>query len=84
MGHRSNAVLYLFAGKMIRQAAQRHLRDQERAAAADPAFPFWFSDQAAGHACWFIEQLPHVKGPKARTGERIQLEGWQCFMIGNL
>lgn len=40
----------------------------------------WDSD-LAGRVCRFIERLPHVKGPKAKAGELIKLEAWQCFIL---
>lgn len=67
------------ACKFVRQACARQLRDLERSAASDPAFPYYFDDAAAGRACRFLEQLPHVKGP--RRGELLRLELWQCFII---
>lgn len=40
----------------------------------------WVPD-AGARACRFIERLPHVKGDKAKSGERFILEPWQCFII---
>lgn len=47
-------------GRMIRQAAQRFLGDLKRA--ERNGAPFRFSTDHADHACWWIEQLPHVEG----------------------
>ena len=66
------------ACKYVKAAAQRQLDDLARAA-ADPAWPYVFDEGKAGRACRFLEQLQHVKGPKA--GELFHLEGWQCFIF---
>ena len=63
----------------VRQACARQMKDLARAAANDPAFPYYFDEAAAGRACRFLEQLPHVKGP--RRGELLCLELWQCFVV---
>lgn len=47
-------------GKWIRLAAQRYLRDLERARAKGA--PFYFDREEATRACSFIECLPHVEG----------------------
>jgi phage terminase large subunit-like protein len=67
------------ACKFVRQACQRQVNDLARAAANDPAFPFVFDDAAAARACRFLEQLPHVKGPKRE--QLLVLEPWQCFIV---
>lgn len=44
---------------------------------------YWFDDQAAEDAIWFIENLcTHVKGELA--GKSIHLEDWQRFIIEEL
>lgn len=48
------------AGKWVKLACQRFLKDLERA--EDPACPFVFSREQANRACRFIELLPHVQG----------------------
>jgi phage terminase large subunit-like protein len=63
----------------VRQACQRQVNDLARAAANDPSFPFVFDQAAASRACRFLEQLPHVKGPKRE--QLLVLELWQCFII---
>jgi phage terminase large subunit-like protein len=67
-------------GKWIRLAAQRFLRDLERA--KQPGAPFWWSPEHARDACEFIELLPHVEG----TWETptIVLIPAQCFFICQL
>jgi phage terminase large subunit-like protein len=66
------------ACKYVRQACQRQLDDLVRAE-KDPAWPYRFDEGKAGRACRFLEQLPHVKGPK--RGELFKLELWQCFIV---
>ena len=67
------------ACKFMRQACQRQVNDLARAAANDPTFPYYFDEAAASRACRFLEQLPHVKGPKRE--QLLVLELWQCFII---
>ena len=67
------------ACKYVRQACARQMKDLARAAANDPTFEYRFDEAAAGRACRFLEQLPHVKGP--RRGELLRLEAWQCFVV---
>jgi phage terminase large subunit-like protein len=66
------------ACKYVRAACQRQLNDCERAK-SDPTWRFRFDEARAGRAARFLEQLPHVKGPKA--GQLFQLEPWQCFIV---
>lgn len=68
------------AGPYVIKAAQRHLRDLERAK-NDASYKYYFDDQAGAKVCRFIEKLPHTKGEWARNKELIVLQGWQCFLI---
>lgn len=65
------------ACKYVRLACQRHLDDLART-----NWKFYFSADAAGRACRFLEQLPHVEGPLA--GQLLQLEPWQCFIVASI
>jgi phage terminase large subunit-like protein len=67
-------------GRLIRFAAQRFLADLARAKAKDA--PFRFSAEHANHACWWIEQLPHVEG-KWDTPE-IRLHPSHVFFVVQL
>lgn len=69
------------ACKYVRAACTRQLRDLERAA-SDPNYPYVFDERRAGRVCRFVEQLPHIKGPKG--GQLIQLEPWQCFILATV
>ena len=81
--------------KWTRLACERHLRDLERSAANDPAFPFDFNPEIrrrisgnpyrpADHVCRFAEHMPHIKGDWAARGELIRLEPWQVFALASL
>lgn len=65
------------AGRLVRLACERHLRDLERD-------DIVFDHAAANRYCFFVEQMPHHKGVWARRGEKIKLEGWQCFSEASL
>jgi phage terminase large subunit-like protein len=67
------------AGKYARLACRRHLDDLEKAKAKDSAF--FFDAEAGERACAFVELLPHTKGKWARSGERLVLSPWQCFIL---
>src|SRR5574343_1019967 len=79
------------ACKWVRLACQRNARDLRRAAEHDPDFPYVYDIQAGARVCYFTEQLPHLKGPKAKvTGQddegraiwaKIQLEPWQVWLL---
>lgn len=73
-------------GKWIRLAAQRFLKDLERAKAKDA--PFYFDPDKADHPCGFIECLPHVEGKwKNADGteqKTIVLHESDVFFIVNL
>lgn len=68
----------IVAGRFVRLACQRHLDDLARQ--DDEDFPFEFDEAAADYVCEFLELFPHTKGRWARTGERLALSDWQCFI----
>ena len=78
----------------VRLACARNQRDLARASREDPTFPFVFNRQAAERVCFAAEQLPHIKGPKAKMiGQdadgralwaTIELEPWQCWVLTTL
>lgn len=78
------------ACKWVRLACERNARDRAKAEAVDPAFPYRFDPAAAVRVCIAAEQLPHIKGPKAKIVGRdelgrfiwatIRLEPWQCWV----
>ncbi len=65
------------ACEWVRLAVQRATND--RAKQSQDGFPFQFDNAKAERVCRFISLLTHIQGPKA--GERITLEGWQCFVL---
>lgn len=65
------------ACKWVRLACKRHLDDLVRQKTKE--FPYKFDPARAEKLCRFVELLPHIKGPKART--RIVLEPWQKFSL---
>jgi len=67
-------------GRLVRLGAKRFLADLKRAKGR--AAPFRFSPEHANHACWWIEQLPHVEG-KWETPE-IRLHPSHVFFVVQL
>lgn len=72
------------ACKWIRLAAERQIKDLERAFRNDPDFPFWFDADEGERICRFMERLPHVKGEWAAKRDRIRLEPWQQFVLSTV
>lgn len=68
------------AGKWVRLACERHLRDLERAGTDE--FPYMFDPAQADRVFAFFRFCRHVKGPLA--GQPIELEPWQKFIIGSV
>lgn len=65
----------IVAGKWVKLAVARQLRDEARGA----GWAFAFSPFFAAKACAFVESLPHVEGRWASA--TIHLELWQVFVI---
>lgn len=78
----------ILACKWVRLACERFLRDLERA--ETDAYPYHFSPEHAEKVMRFAQKLPHVKGkwarkdPRTGKSQRLTLEPWQCFMLGNI
>lgn len=75
------------ACRYTRLACERFLNDIERS--GKPRFMYVFDEEAARHACSFIERMPHTKGKWARgTGQpgsnRFILEPWQIWIVVNI
>lgn len=66
----------------VKLALERQARDLARAAAADPTFPYVWSDAYVVDACHFLEQLPHTSGKWAAP--TIVLEPFQVFFVALL
>lgn len=63
-------------GRLVRLAAERHLRDLETA--QDRGLQW--RPRASERVIDFFRHVQHFEGPKA--GEPVVLEPWQCFAIG--
>jgi len=74
--------------KWVRLACERFLRDLERA--ETDAFSYRWDTDKAEKVMRFAQKLPHVKGkwarkdPKTGKSQRLKLEPWQCFCLGNI
>ena len=75
------------AGKRMRAACARQLRDMQRWRGKRGAHPYFWSAEHAEHAVKFIESTcRHIEGRESRdlhfiAGERIKLEPWQLFIV---
>ena len=70
----------IVAGKLVRLACERHLRDLERADTDD--FPYVFDEDRADKVFEFYEYCRHVEGELA--GQEILLEAFQQFILGSI
>lgn len=68
------------AGRWVRLACERHLRDLQRTGTNE--FPWVFDEAKAQRVFAFYRFCRHVKGPLA--GRPIELEPWQQFIIGSV
>ena len=66
------------AGKLIRAAIARHLRDLETCEERG----LFFDTKAAEHAIKFFPLLKHSKGKSAES--KFKLEPWQAFVVGSI
>lgn len=67
------------ACRWVRLACERQLRDLDQFAGKDS--PFYFDEAAAERVCDIVEHFPHIKGIWANHRKRLELEGWQCFIL---
>ena len=75
----------IVAGKPVRLASERHIRDLARAD-SDPEWGYWFDDDAAQHAIDFFESvltLPEGDDPDGAP-QPFRLEPFQKFKTGCL
>lgn len=68
----------ILAGRLVRLACERHLRDLDSAAARSLVW----SPAHANHAIRFFRFLKHSKG--AEGGKAIELAPWQRFIVGSV
>lgn len=69
----------IVSGKLARLSCERHLKDLSK---QGDEFPYYFDEDAAVRVCAFAELLPHVKGEWARKHQFLELEPWECFILG--
>lgn len=68
----------IVAGKLVRMAVQRHVRDMENGGGRG----LFFDREEAQFAITFIELLKHSKGDWA--GQSFELEPWQVFIVASI
>lgn len=68
----------ILAGRPVRLACERHLRDVELGSLRG----LWFDEYAANRAIRFMEMLKHSKGEWA--GQPFRLGEWQIFIVGSV
>ena len=68
------------AGKMVRDAVDRHFRDMERQGTDE--FPWVFDEEKAWRPIRFIEE--NIKSSTDSSGKNIVLQPFQHFIIGSL
>jgi phage terminase large subunit-like protein len=69
----------IVACRYVRLACQRFLDDLDRT-----DWPYRFDEEAANHACNFMQLMPHTKGKWAAHKDRLAFQPWQCFIEANL
>ena len=70
----------ILAGRWVKLACERHLRDLERQDTDD--FPFVYEPELAERVADFFRFCRHVKGPLA--DKPIDLDLWQRFIFGSV
>ena len=68
------------ACKWVRLACQRQINDLEKQ--GTEGWRWRFDQERAWRICYFVEQLPHVKG--RWNSKTIVLQPWQCFLLTTL
>lgn len=65
--------------KWVKKARERHIRDLKKSQ-EDPSYPYYFSQEEADRAVWFIEKhIVQWEGDFA--GQPLKLEAWQEWDI---
>src|SRR5690606_33275936 len=70
----------ILAGRWVKLACERHLRDLERQ--GTDQFPYVFRPDRGDRVADFFTYCRHVKGPLA--GEPIILDSWPRFILGSV
>lgn len=68
----------ILACRWVKLACERQRKDLARKPGAK--WPWEFDKERAASIVEFIEGLKHIKGTQF-AGQRIRLEGWQCFIL---
>lgn len=68
----------IVAGRLVRLACERHLRDVSLGSLRG----LEFSEDAADHVIRFLQELKHSIGDKAE--QKFILEPWQVFIVGSV
>jgi phage terminase large subunit-like protein len=73
----------IVAGKIpaclyVKQSCQRHLDDLKKS--KSKGYKWRFEPRLVEKVCSFVSNLVHIKG--ALRGKKIDLEPWECFLIG--
>lgn len=68
----------IIAGRLVRLACERHLRDLEEG----PKRGLWFDLEAARQVMVFASFMVQSKGDEG--GQRLKLQAWQCFRLGSV
>ncbi len=70
----------IIAGRLVRLACKRHMDDLKKS--DRKAFPFFYDEEEADRAIRFFPMLlKHSKGSEW-AGKPVELEDWQCFIVG--
>jgi len=67
----------IIAGRMVKLAVQRHVRDLERSK-TDPEWPYRFDEDEAADPITYCQFVRHSKGEWA--GKPFDPEPWECFI----
>jgi phage terminase large subunit-like protein len=73
----------IVAGRLVRLACERHLRDLARAEAQDPDFPYYFDTEEATLTFRFFEEVLCLNGGDFE-GKPFILQPFQAFILGSL
>lgn len=83
---------HILSCKWVVLAAQRHLKDLERAEVGNWQYIFnpelidaqGKTYRPAERVCRFAQLMPHIKGDWAARSQRITLEPWQVFIFASI
>lgn len=70
----------IIAGKWVKLACQRHLKDLERSK-SDPDYPWKFDEEKGWRPIRFIEKKCH---PTKGSFDHLVMQPWQHFVVGSM